>query len=109
MLVDYGDSKQRTRISHDGEIDPLVVRTNQVVTIQLNFPSQYGGAPLVIAPIDGGKIDLQKPVTLPPNGKITFTFQADESPGLCHLLVTSVEQYHIPVFVVPANGTPSAH
>ena len=100
MVVDYGDGKQKSRISHDGDMEAVGLLPNQTITITLNFAREHAGAPVALALLDGGALGAQPTTTLPANGKLTFTFAAPAAPGLYRVVVTSLEKYQLNLYVV---------
>ena len=102
MVIDYPDGKQKSRLTEGGEMFPLGLLMNQRVTITLDFPKKYKGASVVVAPLDGGRIEPQEPLALPSSGKVSFTFQAG-NPGLYRLLIGGAGQYQLQLHVLDPN------
>lgn len=107
MTVDYPDGKQKTRVTHDAEMEPVGLFANQRVTITLNFASRYAGDTVAVVPFDGGIVEPQSVITVPPNGKVTFAFEP-RGTGAYRLLVVGSEKYALNLFARDPNAKPGA-
>ena len=49
VIIDYPDGKQKTRLTYEGQLQPLGMYVNQLVTVTLDFGNNYKGAVVEIA------------------------------------------------------------
>jgi hypothetical protein len=112
MIIDYGAGKQNHRESHHGVVEPVGLPVGQQVAITLRFLRKRAGDQVMIGLLDGGQINVAEPVTIAPDGTVSFTFQPGGSPGLYRLMINGSQPYQLMLYAFDPNRpqpSPRAH
>lgn len=66
--------------------DPIGVQPGEAVSVSIQFDPSHAGEPLKVGPLDGGEVNGTS-IAVSDQGLVTFTFQADASPGRNRVVV----------------------
>jgi hypothetical protein len=126
LVTNFGQSSAKIFASHGGEVEPVILNLNGMLSFTLQLPTISAGSPVLIGILDGGQINVVTPqgtISLsgntagaPPSlivsnqGTLDLTFQAGSAPGLYRVLVTvGADQYQLQFFTREYNAAPPIH
>ena len=106
MVIRYGPGQEKRRHSRQGAMEPVGLAVDQRVGITLQFLPQRAGELVVVTPLDGGEINLEGPVAVSPEGRVSFQFRSGRTAGLYRLAVSGAEQCQLSLYAVDPDRPP---
>ncbi|MBA2436306.1 MAG: hypothetical protein H0V54_14720 [Chthoniobacterales bacterium] len=86
--VDYGNDAVFQPGKHGTDFDRLGVRTQQILTITVQFPPELAGQTILVDPLDGGAVTVpEEGLLVGSDGNVTFQFQTSEGFGAARIAV----------------------
>jgi hypothetical protein len=106
MVIRYGPGQEKRRHSRQGVMEPVGLAVGQRVGITLQFLPQRAGELVLVTPLDGGEINLEGPVAVSPEGRVSFQFRSGRTAGLYRLAVSGAEQCQLSLYAVDPDRPP---
>lgn len=100
MVVNGETDGEQRRISQNGIMDPIGLRSKDQLAIMLNVPTNWADSFVGLALLDGGALGGAENLQVKGDGTAGFSFMSGDTPGLYRvLLIIGSEQYQLQFYV----------
>jgi hypothetical protein len=106
VVISYGNGQSIRAISDNGVMRKVGLRSNQIVAITIQFPTNRSGQSVTVRPLDGGRIVTPaQTLSVGRDGTVKFGFQANQYPGLTQVSVElGANDYRLPFHVLDESN-----